>query len=72
MTIIVVHLPGCVETLHDDEVDHKPGHDQGAQQLPLHPPEVTDARGDPQHLAARNVRNQLFKLSKDEIQFVFK
>ena len=60
MTTIVVHLPGRVEPLHDDEVDHKPGHDQGAQQLPLHPPEVTDARGDSQHLAARNVRNQLF------------
>ena len=57
----LVHLPGGVQPLHDDEVDHQPGHDQGAQQLPLHPPEVTDPGGDPQHLAAEN-KHQLLML----------
>ena len=46
------HLAGRVEPLHDDEVDHEPGHDEGGQQLPLHPAQVRDAVGDAQHAAA--------------------
>ena len=59
----LVHLPGGVQPLHDDEVDHQPGHDQGAQQLPLHPPEVTDPSGDTQNLAAENIKHQLSMLA---------
>ena len=46
------HLAASVEPLHDDEVDHEPGHDEGGQQLPLHPAQVRDALSDPQHAAA--------------------
>ena len=50
------HLAGGVEPLHDDEVDHEPGHDEGGQQLPLHPAQVRDALSDPQHAAAAQGR----------------
>ena len=50
------HLAASVEPLHDDEVDHEPGHDEGGQQLPLHPAQVRDALSDPQHAAAAQGR----------------